>query len=265
MSENKYIVSIDTETTGLDKFNDRIIQLAMVKYRISTQAILELSSKSWYIKPTGEYEISESSQSVHGITQDVIDAEGVSLESIIPEIEDLLKEADILTYNGVSFDIILLQRELDRIGSKLDLYSGRSFIDAFIIEKTMNSHKLAEVYKRYSGKELSDAHDALIDAKATVDVYVYQVMKYGKDAVSGIVQDTTKDVLTSPDDFVRRDDNSNLVFMKGKYRLRKVVDICEQDPSYIKFLFRGKDGKGIITDQTKHTIIEEYNRLHPKN
>lgn len=265
MSENKYIVSIDTETTGLDKFNDRIIQLAMVKYRISEREITELSSKSWYIKPTGEYEISESSQSIHGITQDVIDTEGVSLESIISEIEEMLKEADILTYNGISFDIIMLQRELDRIRSKLDLYSGRSFIDAFIIERTINSHKLSDVYKRYSGEELSNAHDALIDAKATADVYVHQVMKYGKDVVSGIVQDTTRGILTSPDEFVRLDDDSNLVFMKGKYRLRKVVDIYLQDPGYIKFLFRGKDGKGIITDQTKHTIMEEYNRLYPKN
>ena len=75
----------------------------------------------------------------------------MSLKSIFDEIMEMIDECPILTYNGTSFDIAFLQREFEREGLEAHLDTHK-YIDAFDIEKRMNSHKLADVYRRLFGE-----------------------------------------------------------------------------------------------------------------
>ena len=255
MEFNRNIVCFDVETTGLNKAQCRIIQIAVVKFNPNTHEILY--QNSWYVKPTGVYDIDYSSTKVHGLTKEFIEEHGVSLASIIPDILEVMKDSDILTYNGTSFDIAILQKELDREGMyDVDLYEDRLFIDSFDIEKSFNSLKLVDVYKRYTGEELDDAHNAYADVMATIEVFNYQKKKYD---VSESVNRTTTNTTTSPEGFITYDEDGELVFTGGKYKLRKVVDICKNDPSYIKWMW-GKNGDSVVSIRTKRSIEAAYRK-----
>ena len=73
---------------------------------------------------------------------------------------------------------------------------------------------------------------------ATIEVFKYQKKKYD---VSESVNRTTTNTTTSPEGFITYDEDGELVFTGGKYKLRRVVDICKNDPSYIKWMW-GKNG-----------------------
>ena len=145
----KLFTCIDTETTGLNKNTDRIIQLAVAKFDENFNIITE---RSWYIRPSGTWRINPDAQAIHNISEEVINEHGVSLKSIAPEFLELIKGTTILTYNGYSFDISFIQREFEREGIETG-FENHEFADGYDIELRLNSHRLADVYRRYYGDD----------------------------------------------------------------------------------------------------------------
>ena len=86
----------------------------------------------------------------------------------------MIKDADLLTYNGNSFDIKFLNEECKRWGLELPI-TGKKFYDAFAMECRFNPRDLSSVYKKYTGKDLDGAHDAFNDVKATAVVFLEQM------------------------------------------------------------------------------------------
>ena len=254
----EHIVCIDTETTGLDKTKDRIIQIALIKFSTKTREIID--QKSWYIIPSGEWTINPGAEEIHHISRETILQEGVSLQSIKNDIISFCKGCDFLTYNGNSFDWNFIQREFEREDSSIDFmkeFSDSVLYDSFQIEKTHNSHKLSDVYKRLTGKDMEDAHDALGDVKATVEVFLKQLDIY--DDIDDISQETSNQTTLSPEGFLTRNDEGVLVFKSGKYKDYPVVDVCKKDISYIYYL----NSANILTNPSKRNIVEawkEYNK-----
>lgn len=239
----KNLVCIDTETTGLDKKSDFIIQIAAVK--IDSETFETIGTFSSYVIPYKEdFNITEGAQEKHGLSKEFILKNGFYLKSIAAEFINFIDDCDILSYNGNSFDIALIDKDFREIGYPID-WSKYTTIDSFVIESKLNSRKLEDTYKRYTGKTLDGAHDAFNDVKATIEIFKHQLQLIDiKDFESKVI---------SPDNIVSFNSNNQLVFNIGKYRLQDVYKICKEDPMYIKWLF----GTG-ISKTTKKTIQDYY-------
>jgi DNA polymerase-3 subunit epsilon len=258
----KLFTCIDTETTGLNKNTDRIIQLAVSKFDENFKIIAD---KVWYIKPSGVWKINPDAEAVHKISEEFINENGVSLKSIVAEFLELIKDTTILTYNGSTFDISFIQREFEREG--LDTgFENHEFIDGYDIERRMNSNKLSDVYRRYYGEDFDNAHDALADVHATIKVFEAQCNRHG-DAIDaetgkGVILESTEQITkmmqTSPEGFIYYDKDNVLRFRIGKFKEYPVVDVCKNNPSYIKWLFTPNNGDNICTNITKKAIKNAY-------
>lgn len=253
---------IDVETTGLNKNTDRIIQLAVTNFDENFNILLD---RSWYIKPSGTWKINPDAEAVHNISEEIINEKGISLKSVAPVFLEIIADNPILTYNGSSFDISFIQREFEREGLETG-FENHQYIDAFDIERRINSNRLGEVYKRYYGEDFEDAHDALADVHATIKVYAAQLKNHdkaintetGERVIDESIKQVTSMMQTSPEGFVYEDKDGVLKFRIGKFKEYPVVDVCKNNPSYIKWLFTPNNGDNVCTNLTKKAIKSEY-------
>lgn len=165
------IVFFDIESTGLNVIRDRILQLAMVKYFKDGRAPKEVMM---LINPG--IPISEEAMAVHGITPDRLRNKPVFAQ-VAQEIFDFIGDADLGGYNSNRFDVPMLIEELHRVGLNLDM-SRRRTVDVQRIFYKMEPRTLEAAYKFYCNKRIENAHDALEDVRATVDVLKGQLDKY---------------------------------------------------------------------------------------
>lgn len=255
MTQNKYIVCWDVETTGLNPKEDFIIQLALAKFKKDTYEITE--QKKWYIKPAHQYTISPQAQEVHGLTKEFIDANGIYFKEIAQEFFDLIKDADLLTYNGNSFDIKFLYEECKRWNLELPI-NDKVFYDSFSMECRFNPRNLATVYKNYTGKDLEDAHDASVDVMGTIAVFERQMKfhKLGYDEIDNWQENS----LLSPDGTIRNTaapgEELKIVFAVGKYKDSEFMEVTKKDPSYIKWYMEN------MASQYSRKILADYYKKH---
>ena len=266
------ISCIDVETTGLNRNTDRIVQLSVANFDDQTGQIVE--SMDHYIKPSGAWKMTPSAQEIHNISEELINEKGVSLKSIAPKFIEMIADHPILTYNGSSFDISFIQKEFEREGLDTN-FDRHDFIDAFDIERRVNSNKLGDTYMRYFGHSFEDAHNSMADVKATIEVYLEQVKRYktitdiktdnGKNVIDESCEDVSKMMQTSPEGFVYYDKDGVMKFRIGKYKEWPVVKVCQEIPSYIKWLFTPNNGDNVITNITKKSIkANYYDNTEPK-
>ena len=243
----KNLVCIDTETTGLNKATDHIIQLSAVK--INPETYEELGVFDHYIIPYGkDFTITESAQEIHGLSKEFILETGSYLREVAQEFIDFISGCDILTYNGNTFDIGFIEKDFSEIGFHID-WSQFNSIDSYMIECALNSRKLADVYRRYTGEEMVVAHNALFDIRATIEVFKHQ------EPIANVTPGLKYiNKIISPENTVQ-EDGDKLVMCYGKYRLWDVYEVCKTDPGYIKWLF----GTG-ISSTTKKAIQNYYDK-----
>ena len=240
----KDIVCFDVETTGLSQKEDYIIQLSMVKVDSNLN---KKDSKNWYIKPIHNYEIKSTAIEKHGITKDFLEQNGVSLKDIGQEIIDFVEGCDFLTYNGNSFDIGFLYKDLKIVGYNLDM-NNRTCYDAFVLYKMMYPSTLEAVYKRCTGKELSGAHNAINDVEATIEVY--KCLRN-----ENVEVDESVFAIASPENSIKRviiDGKESLVFSFGKYKDAEFMSVYKTDPQYVKWFL------GNVTSEYTFNILKEY-------
>jgi DNA polymerase-3 subunit epsilon len=167
------LLSLDTETTGVDVFEDRIVT-CNITYDTPGQ---EPYIANWMINPG--IEIAEGASAVHGITNEVAQRDGGDPYTVLSNIAEHLKNWEayghpIVIYNA-SFDASLLVVEFDRYGISQPTAFTR-VIDPLVLDKALDpyrkgSRKLIDTARHY-GIELSeeDAHSADFDAMASVKV-----------------------------------------------------------------------------------------------
>lgn len=256
----KDIVAFDVETTGLNPYKDYIIQLAMIKLDGETLQIKE--QKKCYIKPEGDYEISQQAFEKHGITKEFLKTNGVNLRSVAQKILDFFENCDILTYNGNNFDINFLYSNLKNVGFEFE-FNDRIYYDAFLMYKRLHPSTLEAVYQRYTGKELEGAHDAFNDVKATIEVFKHL------NSTDNVSWDTMREMdenrlyspersiiikqITSSDDDSSVYSSCEIVFATGKYKNEEFLKICKQDPGYIKWFM-----DNVASNYTKNVLREYY-------
>ncbi|HFC01188.1 MAG TPA: 3'-5' exonuclease, partial [Phaeodactylibacter sp.] len=153
----------DIESTGLSVVRDKIVQIAIIKYPKNGGEPIELSM---LINPG--IPISEEAMSVHGITPKMLSNQP-TFQQAARKLMDFIGDADLAGYNSNRFDVPMLMEEFARVGMELDMTNRRT-IDVQRIFYKMEPRTLSAALKYYTGKKIENAHDALADVRATVDV-----------------------------------------------------------------------------------------------
>jgi DNA polymerase III epsilon subunit-like protein len=113
---------------------------------------------------------------VHGIT-DADVADQPTMSHFAPQIVAFLRDSDLAGFNIARFDVPFLQTELNRCGCPLEIDKIR-LIDVQVIFHKKEPRDLTAALRFYCQKEHNEAHDALGDVRATVDVFHAQLERY---------------------------------------------------------------------------------------
>jgi DNA polymerase-3 subunit epsilon len=166
----KPIIFFDTETTGLDVGLDRIVSIAVTKVMPNGETI----SKSYLINPM--IPISKEASDIHGITNDMV-IDKPKFSQLAKSMHEFLKDSYLAGYNNNYFDNQLLQEEFLRCGIEYPPYDIVS-VDVCSIFKTYEKRDLTSALKFYCDKDMENAHDAIADNHATLEIFLGQIKKY---------------------------------------------------------------------------------------
>ncbi len=237
------LVFFDLEATGLNVITDRIVQIAMIKHYADGREAEELEMK---INPT--IPISAEAVAIHGLTHDSLKNEP-TFKEVADRLFNFIGSADLAGYNSNRYDVPLLQEEFYRAGHFLDT-NGRRLIDAQQIFYQMEPRTLSAALKFYAGKEMTDAHDALADVRATVDVFKGQLQHYAEatytkedgtlirpftdmDAVADFCRD---DRFLDATRRLKRGPDGRPLFNFGKHAGKPVAEVFAKEPSYLRWI-----------------------------
>jgi len=255
------IVFFDIESTGLSVVKDRILQIAFIKYFANGKEPQELEM---LINPG--IPISEEAMAVHGITPDKLRNKPV-FSQVAQQLFEFIGASDLGGYNSNRFDVPMLIEEFHRVGIEFDM-SKRRTIDVQRIFYKMEPRTLAAAYKFYCGKRIENAHDALADVKATVDVLKGQLDKYvgmepevyeGEIEVRGIENDmkflhefTTDQKMIDGTQRLKYNNDGIVVFNFGKNVGKPVGETLYKDRQYLNWMLNME-----FSAQVKQRIKEE--------
>ncbi|MBL7826875.1 MAG: 3'-5' exonuclease [Saprospiraceae bacterium] len=239
------LVFLDLETTGLNVIRDRIVQIAMVKLRKDGKPQEEFST---LVNPG--IPISEEAMAVHGILPKDL-ANKPTFRQLAQKIWDFIGDADLAGYNSNRFDVPMLMEEFARVEMEFDI-SKRHLIDVQRIFYKMEPRTLKAAYRFYCQKELTDAHDALADVKATIDVLSGQLNAYeGKDLIDeegNVVPAPIKGDVATLHTFtndlnfldatqrLKVNADGTVVFNFGKYIGQPVKEVLRQEKNYAHWI-----------------------------
>lgn len=239
------LIFFDIESTGLNVMRDRILQIAFMKFPKDGGEPIELEM---LINPG--IPISEEAMNVHGITPDML-RNKPTFKEVAEQLFKFIGTADLSGYNSDRFDIPMLMEEFHRYGYDLEIEKRRT-IDVQKIFYKMEPRTLKAALKHYCGKDLTDAHDALADVRATVDVLKGQLERYeGVDHIDGddlVTIAPIKNDMKALSEFthdrrmvdvtqrLKYNPEGQIVFNFGKYAGKIVRDIIKNDKQYYAWI-----------------------------
>lgn len=261
------LVFLDLEATGLSVIRDRILQMGAIKYFKDGREPAELNM---IINPG--IPISEEAMQVHGILPKDV-ANKPTFQQVAEEIYEFIGDADLAGYNSNRFDIPMLMEEFARVGIEFSL-EKRRMIDVQRIFYKMEPRTLKAALKFYCDQDMEDAHDAMADVRATVDVFMGQLERYkGVDYMDedGNVQKTpikrniqvlhefTNDMrFVDATQKLKYDQNGVIVFNFGKYNNQPAAEVLSKDKQYYNWILNKEFSSQM--KQIVKQIVKEYER-----
>ncbi len=245
LSLSRPLVFFDIEATGLNVASDRIVELCYIKLLPGggEETVTQRFNPGLHI--------SAEATAVNGIKDEDV-ADCPHFRDKAAELAAAFSGCDFAGFNSNHFDVPLLVEEFIRAGVNFDI-TGCKFVDVQGIFHKMERRDLTAAYKFYCGKDLSDAHTAEADTRATLEVLEAQLDRYA---------DTLKNSVDFLAQFSRRSRNVDLAgrivyndqnvetINFGKYRGRAVADVLRRDPGYYAWMMQGD-----FTQNTKQTLM----------
>ena len=146
------ILVFDTETTGLPntKFLNpdtlhlwpHIVQFSYVIYDVIDNDIVD--SKDCIIKLDENVTVSEESTNIHGITNEMCQSKGITIQHVLNGFFAHLKNVDMIVGHNITFDINMVKIELLRI-----IYLNNHISDKDRIHVKKNLHYLTNFKNIY--------------------------------------------------------------------------------------------------------------------
>ncbi|MFF5425041.1 MULTISPECIES: 3'-5' exonuclease [unclassified Streptomyces] len=171
------LAAFDTETTGVDVEEDRIVSAALV---VQDTAGARPRVTRWLVNPG--IPVPEAATAVHGLTDDHLQRNGRWPAPVMEEVGRALAEQAAmgrpLVVMNAPFDLTILDRELRRHrASSLGRYletTSLCVLDPRVLDKHLDRYRkgrrtLTDLCAHYE-VELGAAHDAAADAAAAMEV-----------------------------------------------------------------------------------------------
>jgi DNA polymerase-3 subunit epsilon len=233
----KPLCVFDLETTGLQINTDRIVQIAIIKLDPSG----ERTELNQLINP--EMVIPQEVVAIHGVSDEMV-KDKPTFSQFAATLMEFIGDADLAGYNSNKFDIPVLAEEFLRVGISFD-FSFRKFIDIQNIFHKMEQRTLAAAYKFYCGQDMKNAHDALYDTQATLDVFLAQLERYKETP-----ELKSKTDVTSLADFSRagnfelidlagrlaRNEKGEAMYNFGKHKGKTIKEVNKVEPGYFGWM-----------------------------
>lgn len=232
------LIFFDTETTGTNVAVDRICELSAIKFFPDGKFV----AKSTVIDPT--VPIPRQASDVHGITDAVItkmreEGKAFTFEQMALPLFNFFSGSDLCGYNGIWFDIPLLAQEFYRAGIEGFPAADIKFIDPCNIFKKREKRDLSAGLMFYCGKQMQEAHQAMADTEATVEILLGQIKHYpdlNNATLDDLVEDSKHGRNVDLGGSIVLNDNDVPVFSFGKHKDKPVRDTLIKDKRYYEWL-----------------------------
>lgn len=160
--------ALDLETTGVNPFTGRIVEIGIVRFRLDNE-IIEYEQ---LINP--RQTIPQEVISIHGITNEMVE-NSPGIEDELDKITELIDKAPLVIQNP-RFDISFLEMEYKRANKKIPQFIAYDTVT--LSRKTFLGLENYKLYTLCEHLNISiNHHRALSDAKACMNVFK-NVIKY---------------------------------------------------------------------------------------
>lgn len=162
-------IIVDTETTGLEPADHRIIEIGCVEV-LNRRATGRTFHR--YVQP--DREVDPGALQVHGITNEFLSTQQRFAE-IAAELIEFISGAELIIHNA-PFDVAFLDAEFARLPQGPRVTSICQVLDTLALARKMHPgqrNSLDALCKRYSvDNSEREYHGALLDARILLDVYL---------------------------------------------------------------------------------------------
>jgi DNA polymerase III epsilon subunit-like protein len=159
---------LDTETTGFYE-RDIVLQLSYIIFNPKHT----LKKFDHYVKIDPKVKISNSN--IHGITNKICETKGIPISDILNMFCEDLKICKALIGHNLQFDIRMLKSEFNRLSLNSDILTTKTIEDTMVLGREKypkgTKMKLGDLHKLELNTEMENAHNALYDVIATMNVY----------------------------------------------------------------------------------------------
>ena len=227
------LVFFDIESTGLSPEKDRIVEISLIK--VYPDGHEEVRTRR--INP--ERHIPEESTAVHGITDDDV-RDCPTFRQVAKSLASMIQGCDIAGYNSNRFDVPLLGEEFIRAGVEVD-FSRCRFIDVQTIFHKMERRTLEAAYKFYCDKDLTEAHSAEADTRATLEVLKAQLDRYPEDLQNDVEFLSSFTTQQRNLDLAGRfvyNEKDEVVINFGKHKGVSVAEVLKKEPGYYDWVMK---------------------------
>lgn len=191
-----HILVFDTETTGIpnnfnlqanknniDNWNNaRVLQVAWLIINKDNQTVSEFNS---IVKPYGNFVITPTNQRIHGLTQEFVINNGITICDVIYQLKCDISKYNVCTLvaHNFNFDKNVLLSEIYRaqsnfdnaVGQYVDIFNIQSFCTMIEGSKIMPTRKWPKLsilcHQLNISFDTNSAHEALYDTTKTAQCY----------------------------------------------------------------------------------------------
>lgn len=248
----KPLLSLDLETTGVDKNKDRIVEISIV-WGVAP-------SEHWSTLINPGIPIPKGASDVHCITDDMVKSERPFAE-VAHIIHSKLQNCYLTGFNIVGYDIPLLAAEFKRIG--IDWPDDTvTPIDTHLIFKKREPRTLSKAVEYYLKRPHEGAHGAYADAKATFEILHAQIAMYSDlprnlDELVRVVHGKDPSWVDGDGKLVWNE-NGEATFTMGKVKGKTLKEVKVINSGYLSWIL-----KNDFSEELKQICRDALNNKYP--
>ena len=235
------------KTTGLDVMSDHIVNVDVLTTDNEGRILNKITRN--ILLPEG-VEMSDEICAHNMMTNDVLRMTGIPFEQFMNEFKILADDCDTLvTYNGESFDMRIFYEQCKRYGINPIIHKYQS-IDLFRVYKENTLFDFTSVFNALVGGDKIEGINRFTQKE------IPNVMSILEMHTLMIIRgfEINPIVVISLDGSLRKNENGEIVFARGKHANELLTVVFKNDLNYIKYMLENH----FYDDITAFTIKTAY-------